>query len=374
MDSDKAHTGGAVAKVLLRKFFGTEKVITARSAIICLSCVALLGVGRYALTMAIRGFQGPVADRCEPEDLATIMAKSLQYEIKYNRSLAQLDCIQRASMFEILDWRLIGRTGRIGTKSKPLRPRARYQSCAVVGSATHIMGSKHGESIDQNDIVFRMNHHASKFNNMQDTGCKTTFHGFHPGIAYLAFDEKAGILHRPSIPLLLEPDDWSRSWLDCYLDGEPTCPCAFNRMNATKDFMNSIIERFGKGTCTKRPGYLKKREDLEALHPWWAFPTPFFDKMLDKCQAEGELHKRPSAGFQMVMLALSMCDDIELYGMIPPKRLPDGRPEGVSEREELLATKDYFKLFKLRRSEHDFAGESKFYQFLHSLGVLVVMD
>ena len=67
--------------------------------------------------------------------------------------------------------------------------------CAIVGNSKNMLGSGYGSSIDEKDVVFRMNRCPTK-GYEKDVGSKTTFHIIYP---------ESAIGYRPGGRLMLLP-------------------------------------------------------------------------------------------------------------------------------------------------------------------------
>ncbi|KAK3558067.1 hypothetical protein QTP86_007309 [Hemibagrus guttatus] len=151
----------------------------------------------------------------------------------------------------------------------------RCRTCAVVGNSANLIRSHYGAIIDAHTFVFRMNH-APVNGYERDVGLKTTHRAMYPESA-VDLDNSTHLVLMPFKVLDLQ-------WLIS----------AFTKQNITQTY------RKVKATVKAN------RNKVMIVNP--EFMRYVYEKWLKK---QG---KYPSTGFIMLMLALHICDEVNVFG------------------------------------------------------------
>jgi len=211
----------------------------------------------------------------------------------------------------------------------------RFQTCAVVGSGASLQGKAFGPCIDSHDAVFRMNSHPT-MGFETDVGNKTTFRLIYPESSTLLWDPR----ETADIYVLVPFKAADRVWFDCFLASQNPCHCVAARTRENR------LPFWSKSACS------------EATNPYGVAAVLSNDErdMEGACARATGLEKRPSIGFTSVILALSVCDAIDVYGMDSSNRYHTQDPAKVN--------------YTSTASDHDFQGEHRFYEQLQALRLL----
>jgi len=176
--------------------------------------------------------------------------------------------------------------------------RSRPLTCAVVGNSGNLRGSAYGALIDQHDYIFRMNTAPTK-GFERDVGARTTHHVMHsnqphaddfgPGtITILVIDDfnVDAAQYRKNTTLYLE-----------YLAGEPV-DLPWNSASFDNDFPDNVFALSG-GVRIMHPAFIDEINN-RWFRPGTAGNIPF--------------SAYPSTGFKTVILALRLCDKVDVFG------------------------------------------------------------
>ncbi|XP_065830111.1 CMP-N-acetylneuraminate-beta-galactosamide-alpha-2,3-sialyltransferase 2-like isoform X2 [Oscarella lobularis] len=149
--------------------------------------------------------------------------------------------------------------------------------CAVVGNSKNMLGSGYGSSIDEKDVVFRMNVCPTK-GYEKDVGSKTTFHAVYP-------ESASG--YRPGARLLLVPFKvGDLLWLRSALTGHVVPNGGFWRQPPASLNANA--------------------SEAVVLHPDLIYET--------KVGVKGHGRSYPSTGAMILFASLHLCDEVYMYG------------------------------------------------------------
>ncbi|KAM9497008.1 CMP-N-acetylneuraminate-beta-galactosamide-alpha-2,3-sialyltransferase 2-like [Clarias gariepinus] len=159
----------------------------------------------------------------------------------------------------------------------------RCRTCAVVGNSDNLIGSHYGHLIDAHDFIFRMNQ-GPTVGYERDVGLKTTHRAIYPESA-MDLDNSTHLVLLPFKVLDME-------WLISIFTNKNithTYRYVKHTIKANKDKVMIMSPEFMRYVYTR---WLKKRG------------------------------KYPSTGFLILILALHMCDEVNVFGFGPRK---DGR-------------------------------------------------
>ncbi|KAF4081731.1 hypothetical protein AMELA_G00164520 [Ameiurus melas] len=151
----------------------------------------------------------------------------------------------------------------------------RCRTCAVVGNSANLIRSYYGAMIDAHDFVFRMNHGPTE-GYKRDVGLKTTHRAIYPESA-VDLDNSTHLVLLPFKVLDLQ-------WLIS----------VFTTKNITRTY------------TTVKPTINANKDKVMIIHP--EFIRYVYERWLMK---NG---KYPSTGFIMLMLALHICDQVNVFG------------------------------------------------------------
>ncbi|XP_071954545.1 CMP-N-acetylneuraminate-beta-galactosamide-alpha-2,3-sialyltransferase 1-like isoform X1 [Antedon mediterranea] len=157
-------------------------------------------------------------------------------------------------------------------------------SCAVVGCGGILNGSKAGAEIDSHDVVFRLNRAKSSGRFAKDVGRKTTFYTFFPESQHIADveDKDVSIMYATF-------KSYDFNYIANIINSEAPPP-----------FLSK-----GKSYKIRRPAGISI-DRLKLIHPDFFRYT--FTRYLD------EKSHRPTTGALIVILALQLCDEVDIYG------------------------------------------------------------
>lgn len=214
------------------------------------------------------------------------------------------------------------------------------RTCSIVGSGGSLVGKREGFAIDEHDFVIRMNEHPTR-GFEQDVGTKTTLRLFYP--------ESSGMLRPgaeiPKFAIMVPYKDFDMHWYSCIQkqnlrDLGPVCSCAYTHKPKDDTWKpsvacNGLLEFSNLGIVTK-----------------------LFQEQQKACYASAGLKKRPSEGFTALILALAICDQVDLYGFGPSS-------EGQCRYDSpgRCETVPHIQV-------HDIAGEHEFYAKLAKAGII----
>ncbi|XP_053093179.1 CMP-N-acetylneuraminate-beta-galactosamide-alpha-2,3-sialyltransferase 1 isoform X1 [Pangasianodon hypophthalmus] len=151
----------------------------------------------------------------------------------------------------------------------------RCRTCAVVGNSANLIRSHYGAIIDNHDFVFRMNRAPTK-GYERDVGDKTTHRAIYP--------ESAVDLENSTHLVLLPFKVLDLQWLIS----------AFTTKNITRTYSQV------------KPTIKANKDKVMIINP--EFMRYVYESWLKK---QG---KYPSTGFIMLMLALHICDQVNVFG------------------------------------------------------------
>ncbi|KAI5608130.1 CMP-N-acetylneuraminate-beta-galactosamide-alpha-2, 3-sialyltransferase 1, partial [Silurus asotus] len=151
----------------------------------------------------------------------------------------------------------------------------RCRTCAVVGNSANLIRSHYGAIIDSHDFVFRMNHGPTK-GYERDVGAKTTHRAMYPESSM----NLANYTHLVLVPFKVLDLQWLIS--------------AFTTKNITRTYLRV------------KPTVKANKDKVMIINP--EFIRYIFESWLKK---QG---KYPSTGFIMLMLAMHICDQVNVFG------------------------------------------------------------
>jgi hypothetical protein len=157
---------------------------------------------------------------------------------------------------------------RISGRSPVFSSPPKRRICAVVGASRNLLGSRYGDLIDAHDVVFRVNR-APTAEFHRDVGEKTTHHVTWPT------DFGGGMADRRAY-LLLNP-----------------------MTLATEDLFNWIVSLVENGLRWEP-------ERVRLIHP--EFVKYLFEDWMEE---QGQF---PSTGFIALMIAVHVCDEVDVFG------------------------------------------------------------
>ncbi|KAJ8041926.1 Sia-alpha-2,3-Gal-beta-1,4-GlcNAc-R:alpha 2,8-sialyltransferase [Holothuria leucospilota] len=161
----------------------------------------------------------------------------------------------------------------------------RHKRCSVVGNSGTLLGSKCGKHVDLSDFVFRCN--AAPIQTFQeDTGRKSNVTSFNPSI------------------------------LDVRYKGLSTQGDIRNFLQDMKEFRGFLL-----ASCFSTSGYidlcLKMLQNYNITENYLTMGHPdHFQKLCNFWSRRG-LSRRLTTGFYFTNVALSLCDEVHLYGFWP---------------------------------------------------------
>jgi len=214
-----------------------------------------------------------------------------------------------------------------------------YRTCAVVSTSSSLLGSGCGKSIDDNDVVMRVNN-APIASFQRDVGERHTFNLLNSHVARKLwakaktydFDVLKYVCSSPA-SFILAHDEWSdeaRRDYEIYFRLNSICPAnkhARKILLVAPSFRGTVgmVGIFGKGATSK-----------------------FFSGVLKDNNVSTS--KGATTGLQAIMLALSMCKKVKIYGFGEP--LDEKRVHYYDEPSETEQATEEFHKF------HDFDVES----------------
>mmetsp|Transcript_11711 Transcript_11711/g.21282 ORF Transcript_11711/g.21282 Transcript_11711/m.21282 type:complete len:323 (-) Transcript_11711:71-1039(-) len=243
------------------------------------------------------------------------------------------ECYEQTSLGQAVTLSSSGVEAAFRLKSSPAAKR--FQTCAVVGSGSSLQGKEFGKCIDAHDAVIRMNAHPT-LGFEADVGNKTTFRLLYPESSALLWDPNEAADVYVLVPFKAE----DRVWFDCFLASQSPCHCVAAR------------------TQQNHLPFWSNKACREATNPYGitAVLSSRERDMEGSCARATGLLKRPSIGFTSVILALSVCDAIDVYGMDSHNR--------YHAKDSAVVN------YSSSRSDHDFQGEHRFYEQMQALGRL----
>jgi hypothetical protein len=176
-------------------------------------------------------------------------------------------------------------------------------TCAVVGNSDNLLGSHYGSLIDAHSYVFRMNN-APMESYSDDVGSRITYHAIHSGWSYIknytpntihvlyidnlgddAYNLKAFAAYEESVALGLVT--LAKQLVpDTFITSEPI---------PQKHFPTNVASLTG-------PLRIVHPNFIRSLNDHWFLPS------------KRSYLQWPSTGFRTFMLALYMCDKVDLFG------------------------------------------------------------
>ncbi|XP_033640091.1 alpha-N-acetylgalactosaminide alpha-2,6-sialyltransferase 1-like [Asterias rubens] len=162
--------------------------------------------------------------------------------------------------------------------------------CAVVGCGGILNGSEAGTEIEGHDYVFRLNRAISGEHYVKDVGKKTTFYTFFPESEH-TFDVKDENV--TSLYTMFKSFDVAYA------------------LHMVKDIDPPLAVRGDKQTYTMRKPNVN-RSKLKIIHP--SFFRYVYTKYMDG------VSYRPTTGAIVVIMALHLCDEVNIYGFGYDKR------------------------------------------------------
>ncbi|XP_054765388.2 CMP-N-acetylneuraminate-poly-alpha-2,8-sialyltransferase-like [Lytechinus pictus] len=161
----------------------------------------------------------------------------------------------------------------------------RFKKCSLVGNSGSLLNNSCGEEIDDTDFVFRCNA-APLQNHNEDAGFKSNFTTFNPSIFFKRF---GGLANESNLSEFLhQMKEYSGYlWFPCLSSHRYTDIC----LNASF-FYNNSENQFVVG----------HPEHFKAIWQFWK---------------DRNVTKIISTGFYVTNFALTVCDELHLYGFWP---------------------------------------------------------
>lgn len=173
-----------------------------------------------------------------------------------------------------------------GNKNMTLQ--CRY--CALVTSSSHVLGSQAGDEIDRTDCVIRMND-APTLGFESDVGTRTTLRV---------------VAHSSVFRVARRPNDFLR----------------FMDSNASVIFWGppNKIGKEGKGTLFRLIQRVSMTHSNLSFFSFTANKMHKFDNLFlrETGQDREKSHSWLSTGWFTMVMAIEFCDNIKVYGMVPP--------------------------------------------------------
>ncbi|XP_030197546.1 alpha-N-acetylgalactosaminide alpha-2,6-sialyltransferase 6 isoform X1 [Gadus morhua] len=208
-----------------------------------------------------------------------------------------------------------------GNKSMLLHCR----SCALVTSSSHVLGARAGRDIDASDCVIRMND-APTLGFQADVGQRTTLRVVAHSSVFRVARRPAEFLNRTA--------------------GEPVVVFWGPPTKIGKDAKGTLYRLIQRVSMshgnlsffTITPSKMRKFDNL-------------FQKETGRDRAKSQSWL--STGWFTMVLAIEMCDNIKVYGMVPPSHCGHltegtGRLEGWTQRKKIGAKKMPYHYYKPR--------------------------
>ncbi|KAK5617793.1 hypothetical protein CRENBAI_026725 [Crenichthys baileyi] len=152
---------------------------------------------------------------------------------------------------------------------------ARCRTCAVVGNSANLKGSGYGRLIDYQDVIIRMNFGPTK-GYEKDVGTRTTYRVMYPESAM----DLNNSTHLVLFPFKIQDLDW-------------------------------LIKAFTTGFSGR--SYAAVKSKIKANKDLVKVINPAFMMYSHKIWLEGK-GTYPSTGFMTVILALHICDEVQVFG------------------------------------------------------------
>ncbi|XP_078696784.1 alpha-N-acetylgalactosaminide alpha-2,6-sialyltransferase 2-like isoform X2 [Branchiostoma floridae x Branchiostoma belcheri] len=217
-------------------------------------------------------------------------------------------------------------------------PRKECVTCAVVGTGGNLKFSGKGEEIDSHDYVFRVNVALTGKRYVNDVGNKSSFYGFFPEsiVNRINFgrDDKFDDV---TLMMMMLFSDFHIKWLRSTLQGrEPDKICA---------------NHWGQTYCRSMPAPKYKQGNMMIVHPH--FFRYVHERFLNSTSS------RPTTGTMVILLAIHLCDQVDMYGFGFDTRFPLHYYDGQRVEDALNEP-----------SSHSYPNEKILWNKLHSEGLV----
>ncbi|XP_078387246.1 CMP-N-acetylneuraminate-beta-galactosamide-alpha-2,3-sialyltransferase 4-like [Cetorhinus maximus] len=212
--------------------------------------------------------------------------------------------------------------------------RLNCKQCVIVGNGNTLRNSSLGETIDNYDVVIRLNN-APVRGFEKDVGNKTTLRIFYPESA----TEDPTLENNLDTLFVLVPfKTVDVHWLKAIV------------YNETK-----VISGFWR-----RPAFVKNLDPAKVrmLNPFYMYQAAM--KLLEKPEMIKRRGFHPTTGFLAVMLGLNYCDEVHVAGFGYPLNQKDG----------LIHYFDRLKMRQMSNSVHNVTHEHQFLKKLKNAGVI----
>ncbi|XP_034561580.1 CMP-N-acetylneuraminate-beta-galactosamide-alpha-2,3-sialyltransferase 1-like [Notolabrus celidotus] len=202
---------------------------------------------------------------------------------------------------------------------KPSPNHNHYRTCAVMGNSGNLRGSRYGPLIDANEVILRMN--TGRVEGYEaDVGHRTTHRIMYPESALDLEDNT----HLVLFPFKIQDLEWLVKALSTGFSGTSYMPVK-SKIKANKDLVMVI-----------NPAFMKY------VHETWL----------------GKKGRYPSTGFIALLMALHICDEVNVFGFgadkdgnwshyweaLTNKRLKTGVHPGTQEYDIILALAKQLKI------------------------------
>eukprot|EP00058_Branchiostoma_floridae_P004956 XP_002590444.1 hypothetical protein BRAFLDRAFT_124574 [Branchiostoma floridae] len=195
-----------------------------------------------------------------------------------------------------------------------------------------------GAEIDNHDYVFRVNVALTGKQYVNDVGNKSSFYGFFPESVVNRINfGRDNKFDDVTLMMMMMFSDYHVKWLRSTLQGrEPDKICA---------------NRWGKTYCRSMPAPKYKQGNMMIVHPH--FFRYVHERFLNSTSS------RPTTGTMVILMAIHLCDQVDMYGFGFDPRFPLHYYDGQKVEDAMNEP-----------SSHSYPNEKILWRKLHSEGLV----
>ncbi|XP_035697280.1 CMP-N-acetylneuraminate-beta-galactosamide-alpha-2,3-sialyltransferase 1-like [Branchiostoma floridae] len=225
------------------------------------------------------------------------------------------------------------------TYPEPLSgPRQDCVTCAVVGTGGNLKSAGKGAEIDSHDYVFRVNVALTGKQYVNDVGNKSSFYGFFPEsvVNRINFGRDNKFDDETKMMMMIFKS-FDAEWLGDVLKGwHPNDFC---------------YENIKPGMCWSMPAPKYKQGNMMIVHPH--FFRYVHERFLNSTSS------RPTTGTMVILMAIHLCDQVDMYGFGFDPRFPLHYYDGQKVEDAMNEP-----------SSHSYPNEKILWRKLHSEGLV----